>query len=667
MDPQVRLQIDARRPFADSVSFDDVGPYEILSGRVHFAIDPGDSANEGIGDLEYAPRNASGQVEYSADLYILKPCVMARGNRRLIYDVNNRGNKRIVQFFNDAAHSNEPPTQEHVGNGFLMRRGYTIVWSGWQGDILPGDGRLTIDVPVATANGSEITGPVRMEFIAEEPGISSIPLSANDYTGSYETASLDPESATFTLREYERDARKQIPADGWQFATLDDRGSPVPSPTHCYLPEGFKPGWIYELVYKAKNPLVMGLGFTGVRDLVAFLLHRHEGGSGTPSPLMQDGVGIEKAYAWGRSQSGRFLREFVYRGFNADSEGRRVFDAVSPHVSGGGRVVLSYRFAQPGRYPRQHSDHLYPSDQFPFAYHVIADPLTGRRDGILKRPDTDPLVIHTQTSSEYWERRGSLVHTDPLGNDLPEHDRARIYLFSSSQHGADPLKGPQPGPHLHPSNPLNTTPLLRALLDVLDDWATDGTPPPASMVPTRADETAVSAPGVRERFPEIPGVVCPDEPSRLFVQDHGPGAHDGVPSVEPPTEDESREYEVLVPQVDADGNDAPGIRTPHVEVPLATLTGWNLRPEGPADLALAGVIGSYLPFARTSDDRESGQDSRPSLEERYPSRAGYVDAIRSAAGRLVDRRLLLQEDADRYVELAEKEGPGPERDRAASP
>lgn len=232
MDPQVRLRIDARRPFADGASFADVGPYEVLSGRVHFSIDPGDQVNRGIVDLEYAPRNPSEQVEYSSDLYILEPSDMARGNGRLIYDVNNRGNKRIVQFFNDAVHSNEPSTQEHAGNGFLMRRGYTIVWSGWQGDIIPGDGRLGIDVPIATDSRGEITGPVRMEFTAEEPGISSIPLSANDYTGSYETASLDSDSATFTLREYERHARQEIPPDRWQFATVDDTGGPVPSPMH---------------------------------------------------------------------------------------------------------------------------------------------------------------------------------------------------------------------------------------------------------------------------------------------------------------------------------------------------------------------------------------------------------------------------------------------------
>ena len=655
MDAKIRLRLDARESFAGGMSFGDVGPYERLSGRAEFAIDPGDPANQAIVDLERAPRSPSGLVEYTTDLYILRPVELARGNRRLIYDVNNRGNKRILQYFNDAVHSNEPASVDHAGNGFLMRRGYAVVWSGWQGDILPGNGRLTMKVPVATENGAEITGVVRTELIADEPGITSFPLSGNDYTRSYEAVSLDTASASLTCREYERDRRQPVQPSEWRFARPDADGRPVADATHCYLLEGLKPGWIYELIYTARNPEVLGLGFAGVRDLVSILLHGAVDDADTVNPLRDGEAGMEKAYAWGRSQSGRFLREFVYRGFNQDAQGRRVFDAVSPHVSGGGRVVLNYRFAQPGRYPRQHADHLYPSDQFPFAYPVTTDPLTGKTDGILKRPDTDPLVVHTQTSSEYWERRGSLVHTDSTGSDLHDHERARAYLFACSQHGANPLLGPQYGHHLHPSNPLNTTPLLRALLDAMDAWATKGTPPPDSRVPTRAGESAVPADVVAARFPPVPGVVRPTEPSRLHVQDHGPDFNSGIISQEPPTEEAGAEYTVLLPQVDGDGNEVPGIRTPHVEVPLATFTGWNFRPSGSAERALAGLIGSFLPFARTESERAASGDPRPSVEERYRSRAHYVRAIAASAQRLVTQRLLLEEDADRYVEMAMKE------------
>ena len=655
METEIRLQLHPPEPFANTMSFADVGPYERLFGNVTFSVDPDAPAYRSIVDLAHAPRNSSGQVEFSADLFILRPAELERGNGRLIYDVNNRGNKRILQFFNDAVHSNEPSAREHAGNGFLMRRGYTLVWSGWQGDILPGDGRLTVRLPVATDEGREITGVVRTELLAEEPGIVSYPLSGNDYTSSYEVASLDTASATFTRREYESDPRVPVPSDQWQFATLDKGGSPVPSAGHCYLPAGFKPGWIYELVYTAKNPLLMGLGFTGLRDLVSFLLRSEVDIEGVANPLRHNGAGMEKAYAWGRSQSGRFQREFVYHGFNLDAQGRRVFDAIWPHVSGAGRVTLNYRFAQPGRYPRQHSDHLYPSDQFPFAYDSSTDLLTGKTDGILKRPDTDPLVIHTQTSSEYWERRGSLVHTDSRGNDLRDHHNSRAYLFSGSQHGADPLKGPQSGAHRHLSNPLNTTPLLRALLDALDAWATNGTPPPDSLVPTRSSESAAPADVVKGGFPSIPDVSCPAVSNRLHVLDHGPEFESGILSREPPEKDPGRVYTILVPQVDADGNEVAGIRTPDLQVPLATYTGWNFRPKGSAEEATAGVTGSFLPFDGTERERRASGDSRLSIEERYPSGDDYVDRVARSARRLVERRLLLQEDAERYVDRARKQ------------
>jgi Alpha/beta hydrolase domain len=655
MQTQIRLRIDAREPFAEGRDFGAVGPYERLAGRILFAIDPADPANRTVVDLDQAPRNPAGLVEYAADVYILKPVDLARGNRRLLYDVNNRGNKRALQFFNDAAHSNAPCRVQHAGNGFLMRRGFTIVWSGWQGDILPGDGRLTIQVPVARENGHDITGVVRAEFIADEPGAVCFPLSGNAYSASYETMSLDTRSAMFTYREYDSDPRQPIAPEAWQFAQPDSQGRPIPSSTHCYLPDGFRSGWIYELIYTAKKPLVLGLGFTGVRDLIAFLVHAEVDAEGTPNPLRERGPGIEKAYAWGRSQSGRFLREFVYRGFNQDGQGRRVFDAIAPHVAGGGRVILNYRFAQPGRHPRQHEDHLYASDQFPFAYATVIDPLTGKTDGILQRPHTDPLVIHTQTSSEYWQRRGSLVHTDSLGNDVPEHERVRVFLFASSQHSADPNAGPQRGAYQRLSNPLNTTPLLRALLEALDAWATHGTPPPASRVPRRADGTLVPAADVQAHFPTIPGVTCPEAPSRLFVQEFGPDFERGIMSKEPADEDKSKEYAVLVPQVDADGNDASGIRTPHVEVPLATFTGWNFRPPGCAERELASLTGSYLPLTQTAEERRASGDPRPSVQERYRSRAHYIRLIAMAAQRLVEQRLLLEEDADHYVALAMKE------------
>jgi hypothetical protein len=604
MSSRVHLQIDRREPFAGGMAFGDVGPYERIAGRVRFAVDPDAPENAAVVDLRLAPRTAAGLVEFETDLFLLAPVDRARGNGALLYDVNNRGDKRAVQFFCDAAHSNDPATADHAGNGFLMRRGYTVVWSGWQGDLLPGEGRLTMRLPSAP-----VTGLTRGEYVLDGPGVRCLPLSGNDYTYSYPTASLDPSRATLTRREYETDPREPVAPAAWSFARLDEHGRAVPSDGHIYLPEGFRPGWIYELVYQSRDPLVLGLGFTGVRDLVSFFRHGEQDADGVPNPLRAGTAGIERVYGWGRSQSGRFLRDLVYRGFNVDGAGRRVFDAIWPHVAGGGRVWLNGRFAQPGRYPRHHLDHLFPSDQFPFAYAVTTDPLTGTTDGILTRPESDPLVLHTQTSSEYWARRGSLVHTDALGNDLDNGARVRVFLFAGSQHRALPGGGPEEGSHRFPSNPLDTAPVLRALLDALD--------------------------------------------GRLFVQDFGPRfAGEGIIDREPPVEDRAREYRVLVPAVDEDGNEFGGVRTPDILMPRATYTGWNYRPDGSSERAPASIIGSYFPFARDAAERAAAGDERPSLAERYRDHDSYVDGVRHAAARLVAERLLLEEDAERYVERA---------------
>lgn len=640
MQTELRLQITSRDPFTDGMSFGESGPYERLMGRVLFLIDPEDPANQGVVDLSLAPRTPEGRVAYETDLFMLMPADPARGNGRILYDVNNRGDKRALQFFNDAEHSNDPASAAHAGNGFLLRRGYAVVWSGWQGDLLPGEGRLTMSLPVPREDGRSITGLTRSEFIVDTPGVRSLPLSSNGYTRSYGAVSTDTAAATLTCREYETDARQPIDPSAWQFARLESDGAVTPSATDCYLADGFRPGWIYELIYTAKDPLVLGLGLTGVRDLLSFLRYEDGDADGVPNPLRGNGASVEKVYGWGRSQSGRFLRELVYRGFNGDLQGRWVFDAIWPHVAGAGRAWLNARFAQPGRFPRHHADHLYPSDQFPFAYPVTADPLTGRTDGILTRPETDPLVLHTQTSSEYWSRRGSLVHTDARGEDLPEDDRARIFLVAGSQHRAVPNGAPEMGPHQHLSNPLDTAPVLRALLDALDAWATDGTPPPESRVPRRAEGALVTAAEAGRAFPAIPGVRPPAEANRLFVQELG---------AEPPAEDRTREYAVLVPAVDIDGNEVAGVRVPVLQAPLATYTGWNFRPEGSAERAPAGIFGGYFPFARTAEERRASGDPRPSVEERYGSGEEYVREVERAARQLVAERLMIEEDMERIV------------------
>ena len=660
MSYELYLHIDSREPFAEGQSFGDVGPYERLVGRAEVFLDPTSPAYRDVVDLEFAPCDARGRVRYETDFFLLKPLDLARGNRRLFYDVVNRGDKRALQFFNDAAASNDPASLADAGNGFLLREGYAVLWCGWQADVLPGDGRVTLTVPIARKDDGDITGTVREEIIVDEDGVFSVPLSGKSVTRSHSAASLETGDASLTRRQYEGDERELLAASAWQFARLGDADKPEPSATDLYVPEGFRPGWIYEAIYTAKDPQVLGLGFAAVRDLVDFLRYDSADTGGTANPLAGDDgqPAIERAYAWGRSQSGRYLREFVYRGWNEARPGKPVFDAVWPHVTGGGRLIMNLRFGHPDRYPRQHEQHLYPSDQFPFSYVQGTDPWSGKSDALLRHPETDPLVMHTQTASEYWQRRGSLVHTDASGADLGEHPRARVYFFASSQHHAAPGIPAQSGPHQNPSNPLSTSPLLRALLIRLDAWATTGEPPPPSAVPRRDEGTLVSAEEVRQRFPKIGNVRPPHEPNRLFEHDFGPTYGDGITGMEPPRLDRAHEYPVGVPATDTDGNDIPGLRTPDVEVPRATYTGWNLRAEAIGPKAMYSIVGSYLPFAATKAEREAASDERLSLAERYGSDDDYVRQVERAADALYRRDLLLAEDVERYVGAAKRIGSG---------
>ena len=657
-----RLELSSieRSPFADGYRFEGTGAYRRIAGRAHFAVDPTSAAQAGVVDIDKAPRDGNGRVRMTADFLLLRPADMTKGNRRLLFDWANRGNKRCLQFFNDAPSSNDPKNLSHAGNGFLMRRGYSIAWLAWQADLLPGDGRQVLEVPIAGDGGKPITGRVRVEFIADRPGVTSFPLSGRASTRSHRCASLDTERASLTQRRYPSDARVPVPAADWQFARveggsgLDNQGAEcaiVPSDSHIYLPGGFETGWIYELIYEAKDPPVLGLGHVAVRDFVSFLKYEGEDAAGRANPL-RDAAAIDKAYGWGRSQSGRCIRDFVYAGFNADARGRRVFDGVLPHVAGAGLLAMNERFANLSTPAgQQYEDHYASADRFPFAYASSADHLTGRTDAILKRPQTDPLVLHSQTSTEYWQRRGSLVHTDSQGNDLKEPETVRIYLWSSSQHFADPLgSAPRRGVCQQPSNVVRTSMLFRALLDAMDAWASAGTPPPASRIPRRADGTLITMDEWLASFPRIPGAATPSGPNGLELLDFGGEFAHGIRQ-EPPVV-KAAHYAVLVPAVDADGNELGGVRAPMVAAPLATYTGWNLRARGFGQGAMHEFTGSTIAFPDSPEERAATGDPRRSILERYPSSTAYAAAIRAAAEALVAERQMLAEDVDRAVAAA---------------
>ena len=660
----IELDITERTAFAQGRSFGDTGPYERLTARVRYAVDPRHASNRAITDIAHAPVGEDGCVHFSGDLVLLKPLDMARGNRRGFFEWVNRGNIRSLQFYNNSPQTNDPRSGADAGDGFLMRRGYCVLYGGWQGDAYPGNGRIVLSVPVARDGDRPITGRVAAEFIPSRSGIYTFPLSGYVSNRSNPTASLDTRDAVLTRRCYQHSERFSIPADAWSFARYAGTGAPtpriedefrpneqaiIPSATDIFMAEGFEHGWIYELVYTAQDPLVLELGHAAVRDLVSFL--RHD--TSAANPLSSGGRSLEKVYGWGRSQCGRCIRDFIYRGYNADVAGRRVFDGLHSHVAGVGKMDFSRFGNLVISASRQYEDHFNPADRFPFSYARSTDHITGKSDAILKRPATDPLVIHTHTASEYWHRRASLVHTTTTGEDLEQPDTVRVYAWPSSQHWADPaVDQPKRGVRLYAQNIVGTEMFFKAALDNMDRWASNATPPPPSRVPRRADGTLLTYAQWKERFPAIPGVITPWSPNQLEHLDHGADENWGILTKRPPQIVDDQLYTVLLPAIDEDGNEMAGVRAPMVVAPLGTYTGWNLRARHFGYGAMHNMCGSYIPFPDSPEERAATRDPRKSVLERYGDKRGYQEAIRRAALELVAAGLMLEEDVERVVAAA---------------
>ena len=642
----MRIEISRIEPAFEGRSFGTVGTYEKIVGRMFGAVDPDHPLNRVIVNLDKAPVNTDGLVDYSSDFYLLKPTDLRRGNRALLYDVLNRGGKVALHALNDALRNpeggmrigcNDPSSADDAGNGFLMRQGYTLLWSGWQGGgVMPGDGRMAASLPVATDQGEPIVAMSREEFVFDhllDP--VGAPL-------SYPASATDPVSCTLTVRQRERDPRTPIPPTHWHF--VSDSLIEIARPT------GFDAGAIYEFIYPARDPTVMGLGFAAVRDLVTFLRHARCDNARTLNPLAVDGeIGIDRALAFGVSQAGRFLRDFLYLGFNEYRPGGKVFDGVLACMAGSRRSFVNYQFAQPGRFSRQHEDRLFPHDQFPFSYATTTDPVSGDTDGILARCDasgTCPKTVQTETSSDFFQGRASLLVTDGRGREIPLPDTVRLYQLAGVQHGGggDPtVDYPRMFPSsAYPPNLADCGNVHRALLVALDAWVSDGTPPPANLFPSLRDGTFVSASPEAYGFPAIPGTSYPGLVNELSELDH---------SIQPPRPVPGHDYQILVPAIDEDGNEISGVRGPDIAVPRGTHTGWTMRRDGYAEGEL-GAIGAYFPFAATRKERLAAGDPRLSLEERYPGADDYVGKTADAANELAARGLLLGEDVDRIVEAA---------------
>lgn len=647
----VRFEITDREPFADGMRFGQVGSYDRIQGNVYFELDPDLPQNANVIDLDKAPRNARGRVEVRSQLFLLTPSDPSRGNGALLYDVNNRGNKLALRFFNFAGGTNDPRTAADAGDGFLLRRGFTVVWSGWDGELLPGNNRLRLTPPVARDGGRPIIGHVRCEIV---PGSDTTRMVINwSNHGSYRPTPRGLQTATLTHRLLPLDSRIPVPADLWSLHVTDvDSDSPTQLPKiELEYADGLKRAHIYEVIYEAQDPLVMGTGLTSVRDLISAFKH----GSGRDNPLLSDGRSvIQRAHGFGVSQSGRFLREFMYWGFNEDEQGRPVFDGVIPHVSGSGLGSFNHRFAQPTRHAAQHDHHDYPPDRFPFSYGTQTDPLSKQTDGILRRSlasNTAPFVLHTQSAAEYWTRSGSLTHTDPLGRrDVDIPDNVRIYLFGGTQHGPSSYP-PGLGNGKNLANPGDYRPFLRALLLALDAWAAGGPPAPPSVYPTIRQGSLVDWKRKSTGFPDIPGVRYPGVIQQPAFLDFGPRwLTKRIVDQQPPVP--RGDYRVLVPRCNPDGNELDCLSPPEVAVPAGTYTGWNLRSkQAGAENELVSLVGSFIPFPATKADRAKTRDPRRSLEERYQDLDSYLTLLKAECLRLQKSGYLLPEDVQRTVKL----------------
>jgi len=620
---EVRLEISARSPAFEGRSFGDHGAYEQIKAVAHMRIDPADPANRDIVDLDRAPRAADGMVDYDVDVVILRPTASQRASRTLVYDVVNRGTK-LLGALNKGPLSGDPIAE---GDGFLMRQGYTIMWSGWQSDARPAmvppgmalPQLLGARFPIARQqDGSPITGRVTSETIFDAPTGDIMPL-------PYPAAQLSQSDAVLTVRQRSSDTARTLAPGDWTFVDAQR--------VRIKRPADMDAGAIYTFSYVARDPVVMGLGFAATRDLVAWLRRPQAGNplaDGT-QPSAEKGRAkadlFTSAIAIGGSQSGRYLRDFLWQGFNRDTAGKRVFDGMIPYIAGARRTFTNFRFAEPGRFSRQHEDHDVPGYDFPFTYGTLTDPVTQRSDGLLARCTATrscPRIFHVDTGAEFWQAGASLVGTGGTDRDVPLPDGVRAYALAGGTHAA----GFAPPYCTYPANPLSYTPLLRALLVSMEDWTTGRAEPPQSRWPSRDAGQVVPVEEIEPPFKPWAHVV-----NRPVV----PGGKAGWP--------------VFVSAIGKDGNELAGLRMPELLAPTGSYLGWNVRKRGYAEGELCMIFGGYVPFAANAAAR-APDDRRPALDAVTGSVQERSEAYAAATRELVRDRLLLAEDADAMIAAA---------------
>jgi Alpha/beta hydrolase domain len=642
-----KIVIDPARsqsPTFGGLSFGTVGQYEKLRGTAFGELDPSDPRNAVITDIEFAPRNSRGMVEYSMDIFILKPINLSNGNHRLFIDFNNRGQMRVGRL-NDVELTNNPTTAADAGTGFIMNLGYTIVSNGWDFGATGFDS-MKISVPMASnPDGSAITGPSYEYIVFDNATTMQSAL-------TYPAATLDKSQATLTVRARLDDPPMTV--SDWEYTS--SAGTAI-----RLLPAGtpFQQSYVYEFTYTAKNPVVAGIGLAATRDFISFLRH---GIAAEGNPLAGD---VQHTFSYSISQPSRTLNDFHALGFNEDEDGKRVIDGILSHTGGGSGDQINYRFAQTGRTERNRQNHLYPEGVFPFAHQVLTDHLSGKtggRSASCMTTNTCPKRFEVNTANEYWVKAGSLLHTDTRGRDLKDPQNVRFYLMSGLSHGVGDIT--DRGVCQQFTNAVSPYAAHRALLVALDEWVSHGIQPPKSEVPRLADHTAAFAvphsgsqtgvvPQAVLGWPTIPGVTYNGLITTRYFLDFGPMFEDGILSNYPPSVAGRPAYPIFVSKVDEDGNELAGVRLPPVEAPVATTTGWALRREGFSENEGCESDGQHIPFAKTKAERLAAGDPRLSLQERYNDHDGYVKAVTRAAKKLQRQRFLLLDDVQQYIEESE--------------
>lgn len=642
----VRVEVTSRTDILKGKAFGDAGSYERLVGRVYFSVAISNRHNQRIVDLANATNLKNGEVEFSSDFVAVRPKDARKGNGSLILEVPNRGHGRITALVDGG----DWDVATDSGDGWLLRSGFTIVTLGWQWDAA-GDDALRLFAPIAKENGKTITGLLRSDYMPWKV-ISDIPLGhffTRDAIGGteYPVAAPDDPRNVLTVRDSRQAQRTTIPRSQWQFAHTVD-GKLVPSDRYIHLDGGFQPGKIYEYVYVVADPVVAGLGFAAVRDFAAYA--KHSADALTPAA---------RVYGQGISQNGRFLRDFLYQGFNADEDGRMALDGVLAHVAGAGRGNFNYRFAQPSRDAQPTSSVFFATDIFPFTDLPETDPITSANGGLLDQAVKDkvvPKVFFSNTSYEYWGRVGALIHISADGTrDVPLSDNVRIYLLTGLQHFSGPFP-PEKGTNdllgQEPQSPLPIKFFWRSMIANMDSWVRNSAQPPSSSYPKIADGTLV--PVAKWHFPSILGVNLPHEANAAYRLDFGPDWEKGIVSIQPPKVGQG--FPVLVPQADEDGNERAGVRLPEVVAPLATYTGWNLRdPSIGAPDQRVPFEGSYLPFPKTAAERQQTHDPRKSIAERYTDQQAYMAKFTKALDDLIQQRWVLPEDRAALLQRGEQE------------